>query len=465
MFNDKRLSKYVILGTLLLLVLLGFLLFFGLNAQAAGKFLPIREVRSPGGLSVWLVEDHTLPVIALKFMFLDSGSALDPDRLQGLARMLSNTMDEGAGDMDSQIFQKALSDSSIALQFNASRDGFGGDIKTLTRNKEKAFDLLTLAMNNPRFDPEAIARMRDSNIARINSSLSEPDWMAARLINDRAFANHPYAMNSGGTLGGLAGITPDDLKAFKNSYLSKDRLLIAVAGDINPEELGPAIDKIFGALPVQAGGNRIEDTNISNPGKIYLFEKDIPQTMIEIMLPAFDHKDPDYYALQVMNYVYGGAGFGSRLMESAREKRGLTYGIYTTLLNYRHADALSISTSTKTKSTEEMLSIIRAEMIRLQTEKIDEKELSDAKSYITGSMPLALDSTEDIADVVLNLRGNGLPINYLDHFAENINAVTADDVQRVARRVLNPGSMVVVMVGKPENINDVQIVKELPNVQ
>lgn len=465
MFKDKKPGKWILLGSLLLIIVIALLVFFGMQAQAGDKFLPIREIKTPGGITVWAVEDHTLPILALKFYFRDSGSANDPENLQGLARMLSNTMDEGAGELDSQAFQKALSDHSITLSFNAGRDGFGGEVKTLTRNQDKAFELLSLAINSPRFDEEPVARMRDSNLSRIKSALSEPDWMAARLLNDKAFDKHPYGKNSGGTLSSLASITPDDLRNFKNKYLTKDRLLIAVAGDIDAKTLGPTIDAIFGKLPETAGNSTIKDTSVTNPDKIYLFEQPIPQTFINIMLPSFDKKDKDYHALQIMNYIYGGAGFGSRLMENAREKNGLTYGIYSGLEDYRHADTINISTSTKTESTGQMLSIIKDEMVKMQTDKVSTNDLADAKSYITGSMPLALTSTDGIAGMVLQLRLSDLPIDYLDHFAAYINAVTANDIQRVAKRVLKPETMVTVMVGQPKNIPNVNVVKELPNVQ
>ena len=236
MFKDKSPEKWVILVFLFLLVLAALLLFFGLNARAGEKFLNIQNVETPAGLSMWLVEDHSLPVISVQYQFEGAGAANDPATKQGLARMLSNTMDEGAGGLSSEAFQKELTDNSITLTFDATRDDFGGELKTLARNKDKAFNLLSLAINAPRFDEEPVARMRDGNLSRIKSSMSDPDWMAARLLNDKAFGSHPYAQNSGGTLSSLPTITPDDLRTFKTNNLSRDRLLIAIAGDITPEE-------------------------------------------------------------------------------------------------------------------------------------------------------------------------------------------------------------------------------------
>lgn len=466
MFKDKKPGKWALLALLFVIALLGILIFFGLRAQAAQtKFLPIKEIKTPAGLSVWMVEDHTLPIVAMKFVFLDSGSANDPADRQGLARMLSNTMDEGAGDLDSQAFQKAMKDNSIELNFNASRDGFGGEVKSLTRNSAKAFELLALAINQPRFDEEAIARMRDGNLTRIKSSLSEPEWLAARLMNDKTFEGHPYSKNSGGTLSSLGAITAADLRGFKEKYLTRDRLLIAVAGDIKPESIGPAIDKAFAKLPEKASAAPVADITVQNAGKVFLYEQNIPQTMVQTSLPSIDHKSKDYYALQVMNYIYGGAGFGSRIMEEAREKRGLTYGIYSGAENMRHSDTISISGSTKNESAGEMLKIIGDEMKKMQETPVSDKELADAKSYITGSMPLSLTSTEQIAGMVLGLRISELPIDYLDHFADNIRAVSAADVQRLAKEILKPESMVTVLVGKPTDIKNSTVVKELPNVR
>ncbi len=437
-----------------------------LPALAKDKFLEIKDIKTPAGISVWFIEDHTLPIIAMQFMFKDSGAALDPTDRQGLARMLSNTMDEGAGDLDSQAFQQALSDQSINLSFSSDRDGFGGSLKTLTHNRAKAFDLLTLALTKPRFDAEAVGRMRDGNLMRIRSSMTEPDWMAARLLNSAAFEGHPYAQNSGGTLSSLAAIDSKALRAFHDRNLTRDRLVIAVTGDIKQADLIKAVDQVFGSLPAKAiDAKTIPETAVKNAGQIVLFEQDIPQTYIEILLPAFGRNDPDYYALQVLNYIFGGGGFGSRLMDEVREKRGLTYGIYSGLGDYFHTDTVSISTSTKNESVGDVLKITRAEMEKLRTTPVTDKELSDAKSYITGSMPLSLSSSGAIAGIMLGLQEKGLPVDYLDHYADNIRKVTAADLQRVANRVLKPETMLTVLVGKPENVKATRIVKELPDVE
>lgn len=444
-------------------IYLALLCLLPLQSQARDKFLNIQEITTPSGISVWLVEDHTLPIINLQFSFRDSGTALDPAEKQGLVRMLSNTMDEGAGDMDAQTFQKMLADHAIDLHFSASRDGFGGELQMLSRHQEVGFNLLRAAINEPRFDDEAIARMRDANMARIKSSMTDPEWMAARLLNDRAFEGHPYARNSGGTLSSLPTITADDLRAFR-AHLTRDRLLVTIAGDITADAVKTHVDAIFSALPATTDIAAPEDMTVKNGGTLTLYEQDMPQTIIQIMMPAFGRKDSDYYALLVANYIFGGAGFGSRLMEVAREQRGLTYGIYSSVDTYRHTNVLTISTSAKNASAGEILDIIQAEMEKMVTQPVPDQELADAKSYLTGSLPLSLTSTGKISGIMMSLRTEDLPVTYLDQYTAHINEVTPADIQRVAARLLKPESMTTIMVGKPEHIAATKKVDVLPNV-
>ncbi|MEM6780602.1 MAG: pitrilysin family protein [Pseudomonadota bacterium] len=440
-------------------------LFVTLPAYAQDRFLDIQEVRSPGGISAWLVEDHSLPVISLRFAFRDAGAANDPQTKQGQTQLLSNTMDEGAGELDSQSFQKQLNDNSITLRFTSSRDSFGGNLKTLKRTQNQAFNLLKLALTQPRFDAEPLERMKQSNITRIKSSLSDPQWKAARLTNDIVYEGHPYALNSGGTLSTLPKITADDLRNIINKRLGKDRLFVSVTGAIGPEELTLMLDDVFGSLPETSSVQDVPVSTIQNTGHVVLYEHDIPQSIIDIKIPAFGRDDPDYYALQVMNYILGGGGFGSRLMEEIREKRGLTYGIYSNISDTRKIDALSISTSTNNDSVLEMLSVIRFEIDRLRTEGVTKKELKDAKSYLTGSMPLALSSTDRIAGMLLSLQMQDLPINYLDSYSEKIKDVSQKDILRVAERVLKSEDMTTILVGKPLDIDTTQTIATLPNVE
>lgn len=433
------------------------------------ELLSIQALKSENGLPFWFIGDHSVPIISIKFAFRNAGTKNDPPEKQGLVRLLSNTMDEGAGDLDSQSFQKALNDDSISLYFQASRDSFFGTLKTLKENKEKAFKLTTMALATPRFDQEPLDRMRRSNIARIHLSKSEPDWILARLVNDVAFENEPYALNSGGTLSSLPRITPDDLRKHAKNFLTKDRLVIAVTGDLSIEEAKTMVDQIFGKLPEttpeSAAEQKIKDFSLKNEGLNALYKKDIPQTFVQMNLPGITRDDPDYYPFLVMNQIFGSSGFGSRLTKEVREKRGLTYGIYSSLWRMDHVQLFTISASTQNQNAQSMIEIIRKEMEKMKTNPVEDKELEDAKSYLIGSFPLALSSTDKIADLLLSLQIDHLPIDFLNHRAQKIQAVTKEDITRVATRLFNQEQILTVLVGQPDGLTPDKIIKTLPNVE
>lgn len=434
-------------------------------AHAADKFLDIQEVKTESGVTAWLVEDHSLPVIAMEFGFKGAGAVNDPAEQQGLTRLLSNTMDEGAGDYDAQAFQKALTDHSITLYFNASRDHFSGTLKTLTRHQDVAFDLLQQALTAPRFEEEAVARMKAANLARIRSSLSDPEWLAARLMNDIAFEGHPYALNSGGTLSSLPAITPDMLRAAAKARLAKDNLVVSVVGDITADDLKTRLDQVFGTLPATASLSKASPYAVQNPGMVALYKKDIPQTILRIMQPGIGRDSPDYYPALLMDFILGGSGFGSRLTEEIREKRGLTYGIHSGFYDLDQLKAYNISTSTKNEKSAEMMTLIKAEMTKMKIAPVTAEELQSAQSYLIGSMPLALSSTDKIAGLMSGMQLDELPIDWLDQRAAQISAVTIAAIQDIAQRLLAPEELTVILVGQPEDITTTKIVETLPNVE
>ena len=438
------------------------------SAFADEPMLDIQEIQSESGITAWLVEDHSVPVIAMQFGFKGAGSIQDADNKQGLARLVSNTMDEGAGSLNAQAFQKELQDLVISLSFSSSRDHFTGSLKTLTKNKARAFELTKLALTKPRFDQEALDRMRKANQSRIRSSLSDPGWMAARILNDKAFDGHPYAMNSGGTLSSLDGIKTSDLEAFHEEYIGMNNLVVSVAGDITAEELRTVLNDVFGDLPdVEIPDNKTID--VQNQGQIFHYAQDIPQTVIEIMQPGIGRDDPKFHMAQIMNFILGSSGFGSRLTEEIREKRGLTYGIYSYFYDLEYLKGLAVSTSTTADNVPEMMEQIGVQFNAMAAEPVSDSELSDAKSYLVGSLPLSLTSTDKIAGLMNSLQLDALPIDYLDIREAAIEATTKEDIQNLAKDLLAPSSFVTVLVGQSPNFGEagpeIIAVKSLPNVE
>lgn len=452
---------------LLLLCFLSVLFSLVTTSAHATGLLDIKTVKSGKQITAWLVEDHTVPVISMQFLFRGAGAVNDPEGKEGLSQLLSNTLDEGAGDLDSKAFQAALNDHSISLSFSSSRDDFGGSLKTLDKYQDRAFDLLHLALTKPHFGDDALRRMKDSNMERIRSNMTDPDWMAARLSNAVLFEGHPYARNSGGTLSSLPRITATDLRNKLGTELGRDRLMIAVAGNITPEELSVVLDKVFGDLPESSTVKTVDPVSFKEQGERVQLVRDIPQTVLKLAYPGLPMSDPDYPAAEIFNYILGGAGFGSRLTENIREQRGLTYGIFSDLSEMKSAALFTIETSTRAEKVPEMLSLIGEDIRKISETPVTATELAQAKSFLTGSVPLGLTSTDRIAGVMIGFQIFGLPPTYLDEREKRLREVTLEDVKRAAERILKNDSATTILVGQPlaSAPSGIRTVADLPGVE
>lgn len=412
----------------------------------------VDRIVSDAGMEAWLVEDHSLPLVTVKFAFA-GGMINDPPEKPGLAKLASVLLDEGAGDMKSQEFQAQLSDNAIYLAFSPGRDAFMGALRTTSEHKKLAFDLLTQALTAPRFDADAIGRMKDALAADIKTNVGDPAWLSARTFNGIVFAGHFYAQPGGGTLASLARITRRDLVDFVKTQFAQNLLSVVIVGDMTKDEARDMLTRVFGRLPAEGVKPQGQTALLADAGKTVLLPLNTPQTYIAIAQPGIARTDKDWYTAQVMTYILGGGGFDSRLMHEVREKRGLTYGIYSSLLTQDYANALQTTLSVGNAKTQEALDVIRAQFSRMIKEKVSRQELADAKSYLIGALPLELTTTGDIADVLMSLRLSGLTPDELFVRAERIKAVSAADVQAMAKRLLDPASMTTVLVGNPEGIN------------
>lgn len=437
-------------------------------AQEQNRILDIQEVTSKSGeIKAWLVEDHSVPVIALNFSFQPEGPLYDKDT-QGITYILSTMLDEGAGDLESQDFQRMLEDYNISMSFYGGRDSFGGSLYMLEKYQDKAFEALSLALNKPRFDEEPLERMRRSVITSMRRNIGSPSWIAARITNFYAYPDHYYALNSGGTITNLEKFTADDLRSFIKERFNKKDLRVAVAGDITAEELAVKLDEIFGELPQGEENGVIERASFPEEAPIVLYEMELPQSYFSMIWPSISPKDPDYAAFIVMNYIYGGGGFSSRLMEEIREKRGLTYGIYSSDTNFDKADRLVVSASTAPENLDEIRRIVREQAEKMIYEEVSDKEIELAKNYLTGSLVLAFTNTKSIASGAAGLLYNDRPMDYLDGYKDRINAVTKEDIKRVASRIFHDIEPLEVYVGKaPSSLPAEQITvqSEIPDAQ
>ncbi len=408
----------------------------------------VEKVVSPGGIEAWLVQDHANPIIAMDVAFAGGSSV---EAKPGLANMMASLLDEGAGAYDSQAFQGRLEDLSIGLAFRAGRDELSGSLKTLTENRDAAFDMFRLALTQPRFDKEPVERIRAQILAGLTRELQNPNTVAQRAWSKAAFGQHAYGRPANGTPEAVKALKAAELKAHAKTWLSRQDLIVGVVGDITPDQLAPLLDKTFGALPAAHPPIKVAETSIAT-GKVVVENRPIPQSVAVFGLPGIKRDDPDWYAAYVMNYILGGGGFSSRLTEEVREKRGLAYSVYSYLLPLDHAGIVIGGVATQNAKIKQSLDLIRQELTRMAEQGPDQTELTDAKTYLTGSFPLSLDSTAAIAGLLVSMQSNHLGIDYLEKRNALIEAVSMDQVKAAAKRLLDPQKLVVVVVGQPEGV-------------
>lgn len=404
-----------------------------LIACAPADATKIQRVVSPAGIEAWLVQDATVPLIAVEFAF-GGGSTQDPDGKPGVANMTAGMLDEGAGDLDSKTFRERLDRRAIDINFHDTRDHLRGSMRTLKENRDEAFDLLRLALTSPRFDAEPLERVRAQVTSILRRQSTSPNDIANQRFFEIAYPDHPYGRRPAGTLESVATITADDLRAYTKKVLARDRLKVSVVGDIDAAALGSLLDKVFGALPAKSDLKPVPPVEFSTKAGRVNVTLDVPQTVVLFGAPAVPRADKDFMAAFVLNHVLAG-GMTSRLYSEVREKRGLVYSISESLFWFSQSSFLIGSTATRADRADQTIETTEAEIRRIAAEGPTQKELDDAKSYLKGSQMLSLDTSSKIAGALLQYQIDNLGIDYIDRRNSLIDAVTLEDAKRVAKRL------------------------------
>lgn len=424
------------------LALMGALICLALPLRAA---VAIQEVTSPGGIKAWLVENHDIPFTALNIRF-KGGTSLDASGKRGAVNLMTALNEEGAGDLDSQAFAAARDGMAAEFGFSSDSDGVSVSARFLTETSAQATDLLHLALTQPRFDAQAIERVRGQVLQNIASSAKDPGTIASDLLSQAAFGDHPYGSSGDGTADSVQALTRDDLLAAYHGALARDRIYVAAAGDISATDLGLMLDKLLGDLPA-TGAPQPADVALTAKGDVTQQSFPGPQSTISFYQGGIQFEDPDYFAATILNEILGGNGFSSRLMNEVREKRGLTYGIDTSLAAYEHAELLAGSVATSNEKATETMQVIRNVWADVAKNGVTQKEVDDTKTYLTGAYPLRFDGNKRIASILVGMQMLGLPVTYPAERNAKVDAVTLEDVNRVAAALLTPDKLTFVVVG------------------
>ena len=404
----------------------------------------IQTVKSPGGITALLVEDYTVPLIAVSMAFTGGATQEAPDK-EGLTNILSSLLDEGAGDIKSQDFQLKLDELGVELGFSAGYDSFTGRLKTLRSTRNEAFDMLRLALTKPRFDLEPIERMRAAQLSILQNSLKKPNVIAGKAWRKSVFGDHPYARSVGGTIKAVKGLNRDDIVSIHKKLLAKDNLVVGVVGAISAKELAEMLDQVFGDLPDKAELKPVKEASLAIGGTQKV-DLNLPQSIIRVVFNGLKRENKDFYAAYLMNYILGGGSFSSRLYNEIREKRGLAYGVYTYLGTQDHAGFIGGGTATRADRADETIKILLAEVERMAKDGPTKEELEKAKKYITGSYAISnLDTSGKIASVLVAIQREKLGIDYIDKRADYIAAVTIEDTKRMARELLSTKPTIIIV--------------------
>ena len=433
------------------LLLLWLTLMAALPARAE---IGVQEITTPGGLKAWLVEEHSIPFLALEIRFR-GGTSLDAPGKRGATNLMTALLEEGAGEMDAQAFAAAAENLAANFSFRAQDDAIAVSAQVLTENRDAALALLRQALVAPRFDGPAVERVRGQVLASIDSDSRDPNAIAGRTFNALAFGDHPYGTVSDGSVESVGALSREDLIAAHDGALARDRLYISAVGDITAGELSTLLDRLLGDLPAK-GAPMPERIDYALTGGVTVVPFDTPQSVILFGQRGMKRDDPDFFTAFVMAQILGGEGFSTRLMQEVREKRGLTYGIGAYLYPMDQTEILTGSVSTVNARASETVAVVQDEWKKLAAEGVSEEELARAKTYLTGAYPLRFDGNGQIANILVGMQLDHLTPDYIRTRNDNINAVTREDIRRVAGELIEPGGLHFVVVGKPEGLETTQ---------
>ncbi|WP_406721571.1 MULTISPECIES: M16 family metallopeptidase [Thioclava] len=423
---------------------------FALTLSLPARALDIEQVTSPGGLHAWLVEAHDIPFTALRISF-KGGASLDAPNKRGEINLMTATLEEGAGDMSAQDFAAAEESLAAKFGFDVGDDTLTISAQMLTENRDQAVDLLRQALINPRFDQSAVDRVRGQVQAIIASNAQDPNAIASKTFAHEAFGDHPYGSSINGTAESVAALTREDMFDAKARVMAKDRMVVSAVGDITADQLGPLLDKLLGDLPAK-GADMPAKAKLKLSGGTTVVDFDTPQSVVMFGQAGIGMEDPDFFAAFVLNQILGAGGFSSRLMDEVREKRGLTYGIYTYLIDQDLAKTWQGSFASANDKTAEAIKVVKDQWAKAADGKVSDKELADAKTYLTGAYPLRFDGNSQIASILAGMQLSDMPVDYINTRNAKIEAVTKDDIARVAKRLLKAEDLRFVVVGRPTGL-------------
>lgn len=422
-----------------------FLLILFISGTASAK--SYKEYKTDNGTIIWHMENNHLPIISTRIVFPIGASHEAKDK-KGLVTLASGTMDEGAGDMPSEVFRKKLQDYNIKFSFNASQDFFSLNMSFMAFDRDKAEKLANLALTQPRFDKEQTDLIRNQILATIRQDTTSPDGLMGRASRQSYYEDHPYVTSPRGNIKGIQNITQKDLKDFAKKLAQKGAF-IAVVGDISKKDVLEFSKHIMANLAIESQfENNIPSFKKNVAADRFFIPLATPQTQILFQKTGLKRHDPDYMAATVASHILGGGGFGSKLMEVLREKNGLTYGASSYIASGTYASRFHIHYATDNKTLEKSIKLTEETLQDYLAKGITQKQLDSAVRYLKGYYPIQFNTNEQLAFLAQGLWKDGLSADYPDKRNALFDALTVEQVNAAAQKLITPPYQIFAVGGK-----------------
>lgn len=408
--------------------------------------LEIKRFKLDSGAVLLVAEQHQLPMVTLAIAF-DAGARRDPPGKAGLAALTAASLTQGTKTLAAADFNRQVDFMGSTVSVSAGRDYAQAGFASLKRYEKETLHLLAETLREPGLRDADIERKRAEQVAGIKANEEQPDYVAGVAFQQALFGNGPYGHPAEGYADSVASLTPADVRQFYETYYKLGGAVIAVVGDVEASEVKAELEQELGGPAGSVAPEPAPPPPSVAPGiHPKLIDRNVAQATLLLGSVGVDRANPDYYQLQVMNYILGGGGFASRLMKVVRSQAGLAYGIGSGFDAGLFTGPFAVVTQTKNESSNEAIRLILEQLRAMQEAPVSDDELSSAKKYLIGSFPLKLDRQSAIASFMLQVELYGLGLDYAERYPKLIGAVSTSDVQEVARKYLHPDALYLVAV-------------------
>jgi zinc protease len=416
-------------------------------APAAQAAIEVETTSIGHGVKVWYATNDTVPVVDVVMSFEGAGYASDPEGKAGRAAFAAAMLTEGAGDLDSAAFRRAMDEKAITIEASTDEDRLKIHIYGLREHALRAGQLVALAIKNPLLAEGDQARMKADLTSMVARLEERPGYRASRLLAKRAFKGHPYANAPYGDAASLAALSAQDVRDYLRTYVTRGNVMIAASGDVDASLLDDMLEPMVNALASNdSGAVSVTQATLAGSGETLRETMAVPQTTILFAAPAIARDDPRFYAQYVLNNILGGSALFSRLGEDVRQKKGLAYSIDTDLDMKRGAASIVGSLGTRNATADEAMAQVKQVLESMYRTGVTTEECADAKGYVTGAFARQLDSSSSVANLLLAMQIHKLGEDYVTERANLFAKVSCGDINAVAD-ILNPANFVFAVVG------------------